>query len=65
MIKKKMKSKPDADMFGRVENQGWDPDGGTPIVQRNGINRQRQILDPMAQVSNIRSDATPMGDDYS
>lgn len=46
------------DMYGPVEDQGWDPDGGTPITVRNGINRQRQELNIMDMV------AKPAGDQY-
>jgi hypothetical protein len=40
------------DMYGPMEDRGWDPDGGnTPINVRSGINRKQQMLDAMAQVA--------------
>lgn len=40
------------DMYGSVEDQGWDPDGSTPqVTSRQGINRQQQMLNVMEMVA--------------
>jgi hypothetical protein len=74
----KSKYKSDPDMFGSVEDAGWDPDASTPSVnQRTGINRQQRFLGlipddpasgprkPNAQRPNLKDDGTAMGDSYN
>lgn len=38
---------PDADMYGPVEDKGYDQDVPTPAPSRNGINRSTRILNIM------------------
>lgn len=55
------RSSGDADMYGRVEDSGWDPEtnswpgASTPQV-RTGINRNQQLLDVMEQVARPKAD---------
>ncbi|MDE2102799.1 MAG: hypothetical protein KGL39_36480 [Patescibacteria group bacterium] len=45
--------KSDPDMYGPMEDRGWDPDGSSAkMVNRPGINRKQQMLDVMDQVAN-------------
>ncbi len=46
-----MARKPDADMYGSVEDSGYDDDTPTPTPSRQGINRKRQLLNVMDMVT--------------